>query len=189
MIVTLSKEIFITNLFTYSNNDVISNYDIDGCFTLKSIYRSIKNIITVRWNGVSIKLSKTVSIVFGILALIYRVFSILSDIRSIKKLLNKKLATAIVAALPYGTAMISAEIISWVCNVGVAVAALSAILSFFTACCTGGIFNIAKTALQFVVSYVAPTIIAAVQMLYYGHKKNRGSTYTVKFFGGSSVSF
>lgn len=183
------KMVLITNLYAYSDNDAVGNCDIDGYFTLKSIFKKIKNIITIRWSGVSIKLSRKISIVFGILTLIYRVFWIVSDIRSIKKLLNNKMATAIVAALPYGTSIVSFEIIAWLCNVGAVVAVLSAILSFFASSCTGGVFEIAKTAILFVISYVAPTMISAIQMLYYGFKKKRGCTYTVKFLGGSTVSF
>ena len=31
--------------------------------------------------------------------------------------------------------------------------------------------------------------IAAVQMLYYGYKKKKGCTYTMKLLGGSSITF
>ena len=89
----------------------------------------------------------------------------------------------------YGSAYISSEIIAWVCNVGAVVAAMSLVLSFVISCCTGGVFTIAKTIISFIISYVAPTLISAIQMLYYGIKKRRGCKYTFYYIGGASVSF
>ena len=123
------------------------------------------------------------------LALLYRIFSIAFDIKSIYKLTNNKVSTVIISALPYGASYISSEIIAWACKAGAVVAMMSSILSFFMSCCTGGVFTVAKTVIQFIISYFASTLIFAIQMLYYGFKKKKGCTYTLSLLGGSSVSF
>lgn len=105
------------------------------------------------------------------------------------KITGNKMATAIVAALPYWSTIVAFEIIAWLCNVGAVVAVMAAILSFVASCCTGAVFEVAKTVILFLISYFAPTIIAAVQMLYYGYKKKKGCTYTMKLLGGSSITF
>ena len=102
---------------------------------------------------------------------------------------NNKFATAIVATLPYGSAMMTGEIISWLCDVGTVVAVLSVVFTFVCGCCTGGTFTVVETILNFLLSYVLPTIIACVLMIYYGFKKGIGCRYTINLLGGSSVSF
>ena len=132
---------------------------------------------------------KVVSIIVGIIALLYRILSIVTDIRGIQAITNDKIATAIVAALPYGSAYVSFEVIAWACNVGAVVAVMSLVLSFVMACCTGALFEIAKTIVLFIISYFAPTLVASIQMIYYGFVKNKGCKYTLNLIGGSSVTF
>ena len=188
-VVNIILDISIHNLCSYCCNDPINDSDKSGYFSLKGIYKSIKKYINISWKGITISLSRTLTVVVGALALIYRVFNIITDIRGIHSITNNKMATAIIAALPYGSAYISSEIIAWVCNVGAVVAAMSLVLSFVISCCTGGVFTIAKTIISFIISYVAPTLISAIQMLYYGIKKRRGCKYTFYYIGGASVSF
>ena len=112
-----------------------------------------------------IKLPYILSIIVGILCVIYKIYGVISEINGIQKITDNKFATAIVALLPYGTAYASAEIIAWLCNVGAVVAAMSMVLTFVMACCSGGIFNLAKTVINFLISYILPPVISAVQMI------------------------
>jgi len=57
------------------------------------------------------------------------------------------------------------------------------------ACSTGGISTFFKFLVGFFVSYCLPSIISAFLMVYYGVKEKKGSTYTIKLIGGSSVEF
>ena len=72
---------------------------------------------------------------------------------------------------------------------GTVVAVLSVVFTFVCGCCTGGTFTVVETILNFLLSYVLPTIIACVLMIYYGFKKGIGCRYTINLLGGSSVSF
>ena len=177
------------NLFAYCSNDPIDNKDISGCFSLKGIFKSIGKYVKFGWGKVTLTLPKVVSIIVGIIALLYRILSIVIDIRGIQAITNDKIATAIVAALPYGSAYVSFEVIAWACNVGAVVAVMSLVLSFVMACCTGALFEIAKTIVLFIISYFAPTLVASIQMIYYGFVKNKGCKYTLNLIGGSSVTF
>ena len=177
------------NSFAYCDNDPVNQVDRDGFFSVRGILKKIREYVDFGWGRVTFKLNRVTSIVLAIISLLYRFGTIAKDVRSMQKITNNKFATAIVATLPYGSAMMTGEIISWLCDVGTVVAVLSVVFTFVCGCCTGGTFAVAETILNFLLSYVLPTIIACVLMIYYGFKKGIGCRYTINLLGGSSVSF
>ena len=180
---------FNYHLYSYCNNNPINQTDTSGKFSLKGIFKTISEFVLLSWSGVKIKLPYILSIIVGILCVIYKIYGVISEINGIQKITDNKFATAIVALLPYGTAYASAEIIAWLCNVGAVVAAMSMVLTFVMACCSGGIFNLAKTVINFLISYILPPVISAVQMIYYGFKYQKGCIYNFKLIGGVSITF
>ena len=177
------------NSFAYCDNDPVNQVDRDGFFSVRGILKKIREYVDFGWGRVTFKLNRVTSIVLAIISLLYRFGTIAKDVRSMQKITNNKFATAIVATLPYGSAMMTGEIISWLCDVGTVVAVLSVVFTFVCGCCTGGTFTVVETILNFLLSYVLPTIIACVLMIYYGFKKGIGCRYTINLLGGSSVSF
>ena len=189
MIRNINSESKLVNLLAYCENDVVNCVDLEGFFSLKGVFKKIKEHVKFGWFKITITLNRVMSIVLGILSLLLRLGMIVSDIKDMQQVVNNKVGTAIVAALPYGGTMVTGEIISWLCNVGAVVAILSAVFTFVLGCCTGGIFKIVQTIFSFILSYILPTIIASVCMIYYGFKKGKGCNYTINLLGGSSVSF
>ncbi len=177
------------NLYTYCGNDASNNFDVDGNFSLKGIFRTIKDIISISWKGLTIKLSSVAAAILGIATIILKLKYIVKDVKDIYKFLdNSKMATAIVTALPYASSYLSSEVIACICNVGAVVAMMSGILTFFMACCSG-VLSVGMIVLQFVKSYILPTVYDAVKMLYYSVKKNKGCKYYLKWIGGVSIIF
>lgn len=99
------------------------------------------------------------------------------------------MSTAIVAIIPYGVASLTNEMIALICNVTVAAATLSTIVSLVSMCCTGPIAVTITEIIKLVISYALPSLVMAIQMIYYGVKKKKGCIYKFKWFGGASVSF
>ena len=167
------KEIASLNLFAYCINNAINLEDTLGLFSLKKAYKCIEKYLSWGWTYIAIKLPYELSLAIGLWALAYRLFSIGGDIKKINSITGSRIATAVAAALPYGSAYLSNEIINYICNFTLFTTILSATLSLFTTVITGGAGTIIKTLITFLLSYVIPSLIASIQMIYYGVKKKR----------------
>ena len=159
------------NLFAYCENNPVNYSDETGRFRITTGY--------IGWIG---------SLIIGVASLIFRIINIGRDIRSIRNLTKSRIATLIITALPYGSAYVTSEIISFLSSCAVATALAATSLSFVMACATGGMGTVIKTAISFVSTYFLPSIITSVQMIYYAYKYRRGCRLTFTW-GGVSARF
>lgn len=128
----------------------------------------------------------------GITSVLLRTAVIASDIRSIQNVAGNAAATALVAAMPYASAYITADIISYFNNLAIITAVASTTITFVTTCLTGGmggtVLQIVKTVTGWIINYFAPSYPNAFKMIYYGAKLGKGSTMVISG-GGTQVNF
>ena len=153
------------NAFAYCENNLVNSWDPSGHWRLN-------------WK-------KTVG--FGVLFILLRLGFLKSDISGIHSITKNKIHTALVTALVYSKYYISAEIISYICNVATAVAVLNTIISLITFAMTGPVGTGLKSALKAItglaVSYFVPAISTSIKMIYNGYKLRKGSSLYIRWTG------
>lgn len=181
-VLKLADNTLDTNIYAYCCNDPVGRSDETGNI-------SIGKYINISWKGIVFLFTREVSVVIGAMVLIYRMYSIVSDIRNIYKLVEKNILSTIIAtAIPYATFQLSGEIVSWACKVGSVTAIISVILSLLSLCLAGPLKNLIKVILGLFLSYCLPSIVDAIKMLYYGIKKKKGCRYSFTILSGASIS-
>ena len=146
--------IYNYNLFFYCKNDAINNIELDGYFSLNKKFKAITKYFSINWTQFTITLPPNLSVALATFCLLYKIKGIIGDIKQIKDFVEgDKLATAIVATIPYGSTYITADFLSWITNIGAVAAVVSMSLSIVIACWTGGLGNIVKLILDFFISY------------------------------------
>ena len=136
------------NPFAYCENDPVNNVDPTGNW----------------W----FKINKGFTIAVGVIGLLYRMYSIIKDIRSIYNMTKSKLATLLYTAIPYASMYVSTEAIGYLIKGAVLTSLVSTMFGFVSSWFTGGLSWAVKTVLNFLCSYFAPSISTSIKMIYYG---------------------
>ena len=161
------------NGFAYCENDPVNGSDPSGNVNWRNLtWRNLSWKSTVGW---------------GIVFVLIRLNLLKNDIKGLYSLTNNKIHAALATALVYSKYYISAEIISYICNVATAVAVLNTIINLITFAMTGPVGNSIKVAIKavggLVLSYLLPGLATSLKMVYYGLKYHRGSNLNIRWTG------
>ncbi len=121
-----------------------------------------------------------VTVVIGIIGLLYRMFNIIRDIRSIYNMTKSKLTTLLYTAIPYASMYVSTEAIGYLIKGFVLASLVSTMFWFVSSWFTGGLSWGIKTIVNFILSYYLPNISMSIKMIYYGKRYNKRAWITCK---------